>query len=130
MLKLWRKRESTGQRDRKPPASAKNVQRAPVALPTDDPLQYLYSSDSDDPGVIQVRVRDKGSNAHCVKVSVQGVPIYGVVDSGTDITIIGGEMFKQAAAAAKLRTPHNYDQQPFHVDGRMDLDILVSLIKL
>ena len=27
----------------------------------------------------------------------------GVVDRGEDITIIGGEMFKQVAAAAKLR---------------------------
>ena len=34
-------------------------------------LQYLYSSDSDDPGVRQVRVCDKGSKAHCVKVSMQ-----------------------------------------------------------
>ena len=127
------KRESTGQRDKKkPPASTKMVQSAPVAPPTDDPLQYLYSSDSDDPGVLQVRVCDKGSKAHCVKVSVQGVPVYGVVDNGADITTIGGEMFKQVAAAAKLckrdfkppdRTPHNYDQQPFRVDGRMDLDI-------
>ena len=79
------------------------VQSAPVAPPTDDPLQYFYSSDSDDAGVLQVRVCDKGSKAHCVKVSVQGVPMYGVVDSGADITIIGGEMFKQVAAAAKLR---------------------------
>ena len=129
------KRESTGpgQREKnKPPASTKMVQSDPVAPPTEDPLQYLYSSDSDDPGVLQVRVYDKGSKAHCVKVSVQGVPMYGVVDSGADITIIGGEMFKRVAAAAKLRkrefkppdrTPHNYDQQPFRVDGRMDLDI-------
>ncbi len=28
--------------------------------------------------------------------------MYGVVDSGVNITIIGGEMFKQIAAAAKL----------------------------
>ena len=29
--------------------------------------------------------------------------MFGVVDSGADITIIGGEMFKQVAAAAKRR---------------------------
>ena len=40
------KQESTGQRDKnKPPASTKMVQSAPVAPPTDDPLQYFYSSD-------------------------------------------------------------------------------------
>ena len=77
------KPESTGQRDKnKQPASTKMVQSAPVAPPTDNPLQYLYLSDTDDPGVLQVRVCDKGSKAHCVKVSVQGVPMYGVVDSG------------------------------------------------
>jgi hypothetical protein len=58
--------------------------------------------------------------------------MYGVVNSRADITIIGGEMLEQVAAAAKLRkrdfkppdrTLHNYEQQPFRVDGRMDLDI-------
>ena len=129
------KRESTGQsqRDKKPrAASTKMVQSAPVTPPTDDPLQYLYSSDSDDPGVLQVHVCDKGSKAHCVKVSVQGVPMYGVVDSAADISVIGGEMFKQVATVAKLRKkdfkppiriPHNYDQNPIHVNGRMDMDI-------
>ena len=85
----------------------------------------------DDAGVLLVRVCDKGSRPHCVRESVRSVTVYGVVDSGADITIIGREMFKQVAAAAKLRkkdfkpldrTPHNY-QQPFCVDGRMDLDI-------
>ena len=69
------KRESTGQQDkRRPPASTKVVQSVPVSPPADDPLQYLYSSDSDDPGVLQVRVYDNGSKAQ--------VPMYGVVDSG------------------------------------------------
>ena len=35
-------------------------------------------------------------------MSVQGVPMEGVVDSGADITIIGGEMFKRVASVAKL----------------------------
>ena len=131
------KRESTGQRDRRrPPASiparTNVVRSAPIAPPTEDPLQYLFSSDSDDAGALQVRVCDKGSKSHCVRVSVQRVPMEGVVDSGADITIIGGEMFKRVASVAKLRkkdfkppdrTPRNYDQQPFRVDGRMDLDI-------
>ena len=79
-----------------------------------------------------VRVCNKGSRAHYVKVSVQGAPMYGVVDIGANITITEGEIFKQVAAVAILckrdfkpsdRTPHNYDHQPFHIDGRMDLDI-------
>ena len=98
------------------------VQSTPIIPPPDDPLQYLYSSDSDDPEVHQVCVYERGSKAHCVKVSVQTVPRYGVVDSGADITIIWGEMFKLVATAAKLhkrdfkppdQTPHNYDHKLF-----------------
>ena len=68
----------------------------------------------------------------CAMVNVQGVPIDGVVDGGADISIMGGEMFKRVAAVSKLRkkdfkpsdmTPHNYDQHPFHLYGRFDLDI-------
>jgi hypothetical protein len=63
---------------------------------------------------------------------VQGVPMYGIVDSAADITIMGGNAFKQVAAAAKLRkkdftppdqVPHNYDHRPFHLDGWVNLDI-------
>ena len=58
--------------------------------------------------------------------------MYGIVDSAADITIMGGDAFKQVAAAAKLRkkdfktpdqVPHNYDRRPFHLDGRVNLDI-------
>jgi hypothetical protein len=79
-----------------------------------------------------VRVEDKGSHPMCARVSIQGVPAYGIVDSGADITILGSELFKKVAAVAKLKkkdfkpadkTPHNYDRQPFSLDGRMDLDV-------
>ena len=69
---------------------------------------------------------DTGSKPQCVRVVVGGVPMDGIVDSGADITIVGGDMFKRVAAVAKLRkrdfkppdkTPRNYDQQPFRLDG-------------
>ena len=55
-------------------------------------------------------------------VEVYGVPVDGVIDTGADISIMGGEVFRKIAAVAKLRksqlkkadkTPHNYDQTPF-----------------
>ena len=61
--------------------------------------------------------------------AVQGVPAYGLIDSGADITIIGGNLIKKVATVAKLRkcdfmkAPRTYDQRPFQLDGRMDLDI-------
>lgn len=56
-------------------------------------------------------------------------------DTGADVTIVGGDVFKQVAAVAKLhkkdfkladKTPHNYDCQPFRLDGRLDLDVIFS----
>ena len=75
---------------------------------------------------------DKGSKAQHSRVSVQGVPANGVIDTGADITIVGGELFARVAAAAHLRrkdfrkpdkTPPMYVREPFHLDGCIDLDI-------
>ncbi len=95
--------------------------------------QFLYSSDEETKeGVSVVRVPDKGSKPQCAKVQVQGVPAYGVLDSGADITIMGGTLFQKVAAVARLKKrdlkkpdkmPRNYDQSPFTLDGRMDLDL-------
>ena len=98
-----------------------------------DPRQYLYSSDSDEAGeVLTVRVEDKGSKPRKVTVDVQGVPAEGVVDTGADITIMGADLFKRVAAVAHLkkkelkksdRVPFTYDQKPFRLDGKLELDI-------
>jgi len=49
-----------------------------------------------------------------------------------DVTIIGGEMFKKVMAVAKLhkkdfksadKIPYNYDRKPFHLDGKLELDV-------
>jgi len=50
-------------------------------------------SDTEDDGVFQVRVTNRGSEALSIKVEVQGVPAYGIVDSAADITIMGGKFF-------------------------------------
>ena len=77
-------------------------------------------------------MNDEGSRPQFVGVGVQGVPICGVVDTGADITIINGPMFKWVAAVARLKkrdfkapdkTPHGYGQKPFRLDSRLDLDI-------
>ena len=54
------------------------------------------------------------------------------MDSGADITIISGDLFKRVAAVTKLKkknlqradkVPRTYDQRPFSLDARMDLDV-------
>ena len=96
-------------------------------------MTYLLSDtdDDDDVGVNMIYVADQGSMSQSARVIV-GVPLVGIVDTGADITILGGDAFKQVASVAKLwkrdfkqpdKTPRNCDQQPFHVDGRLHIDI-------
>ena len=53
------------------------------------PISYLLSSDSEEEGTVKiVRVEDAGSASRCIRVNVQGVPVFGLIDSGADITIL------------------------------------------
>ena len=58
-------------------------------------LDYLISSEEEDAEVCQISVKDTGSRAQCVRVDINGVPACGVVDTGADITIMGGLLFKR-----------------------------------
>ena len=111
--------------------SVRSEESEPVLEVTgDDPRQYLYSSDEDG-GVGQVRVEDRGSKPRLAPLQVQGVPAQRFIDTGADISIIGAEMFKKVAAAARLKKefkdpdkiPHSYDQCPFKLHGKIMLDI-------
>ncbi len=92
----------------------------------EDMLEMLLS-DSDGEQVQLVQVRDKGSSAKGATVQIQGVPAVGVLDSGSDLTIIGAELFTKVALAARLhkrdfkkadKIPRTYDQRTFSLDGR------------
>ena len=94
-------------------------------------LGLLYSSEEDEINTLLVHVKDGGSHPQQVRVEIQGVPAEGEIDSGADITIIGGELFKKLATVARLKkkdlkkadkTPRNYDQTTFKLDGRMGLE--------
>ena len=78
------------------------------------------------------RIEDKGSKSCQAKVSIQGVPASGVINSGADITIMGPDLFKGVTAAARLKksafrkpdkVPYMYDHQPFTLHGKLDLNI-------
>ena len=98
-------------------------------------LSYLLPEDSsDDSGgeVRQVRINDSGSRQRYVRVRIGGVPVRGTIHSGSDITIIGRDLFRRIAAVARLRKsqllkpdkiPKTYDGKTFRLDGRIDLDI-------
>ena len=133
-----RKRESRGRtRGQMDPSWAKQVcSQTPQSCPDTAVVtpESLLFSDSDEEGAhaYGVRVEDGGSICQCVKVQVQGVPAYGLIDTGADISIIGGKLFKRVATIARLKkrdfkksdkVPRTYDQKTFKLDGRMDLDI-------
>ena len=99
-----------------------------------NPEELLYSSSNEEPParVHAVRITDHGSITQCVKVAVQGVSAYGLIDSGADISIMGGTLFKKISTVARLRrrdfikpgkTPRTYDRQPFRLNGWMNLEI-------
>ena len=92
------------------------------------PESLLYSDPDEEEGANAraIRVQDGGSRSQCVKVQVQGVPAYGLIDTGADITIIGGKLFEKVATVARLRKryfkkpdkiPRTYDQKTFTLDG-------------
>ena len=129
----WAKKtESRGSNHK--PAAAKNPHARQVTSKSqsaeDDLLGYLFSSDDD--SVKMVRVKDEGSHSQMAGVLVQGFPVEGIIDSGADITIVNGDLFKKIAASARLKKknfkpadkcPRTYNRQVFTLDGRMDLDI-------
>ena len=66
------------------------------------------------------------------RVVVGCVSVEGIVDTGADITIMSGDIFKHVAVVGKLRkrdfkavhnTSHNYDCKPYRVNSRLDLDV-------
>ena len=114
------KQVSTGKSDNR-----KSQSRQP------EPEDFLHSS-SDDDATSKVQLVDKGSVAQCVQVEIHGVPAYGYIDSGADITIMGGRLFKRVATVARLKKrdfrksdkkPRTYDQRPFQLHGRIDLNL-------
>ncbi len=90
----------------------------------ENPEDFLASSSSDSEdtsSVRQIRINDKGSRPQCARVQVQGVPAFGIIDTGADITVIGGALFKKVATIAKLKKrdlqkadkiPHNSEHIP------------------
>ena len=57
----------------------------------DDPSSYLQSDSDESLDVKVVHVADQGSEPKCVHVTIGGVPCFGIVDSGVDISIMGGK---------------------------------------
>lgn len=110
-----RRQESRG----RPPNQTGSSQTRQIHGQKQGPHQDLQEKDPES----FIRAEDRGSINPCVRVQVQGVPAYGLIDTGADITIIGGKLFKRVATVARLkkRNSRTYDQKTFRLDGRMGL---------
>ena len=67
-----------------------------------------------------------------VEVKIEGVPVTGIIDTGSDITIIRGDLFYHIVETAGLEESSlkpadlkgcTYDQKPINLDGQLDLHI-------
>ena len=124
-----------GESHSKPQARQVSTQDHKITDGTEADLMAFLFSDSEEgsSNVKQIWVEDQGSQSHCAQIRIAGVPVYSIVDSGADITIIGGDLFRRVAANARLqkrdfkkadKTPWTYSQQPFSLDRKMDLDLM------
>lgn len=100
----------------------------PLAPITATPLDLLYlSSEDESTDVRHIVVPDGGSQAHCTRVTVQGVPTYGVVDTAADITIMGDHCSNTLQLLRDFhkpdKTPHSYVNDTFKIDGMMKLEV-------
>ena len=68
---------------------------------------------------------------HSATVKIEGVPIMGIIDTGSDITIISGNMFKIVIVKAGLKKEEfktankqafTYNKQWITLDGQMDVN--------
>ena len=66
-----------------------------------DPMSFLFSDDSDQDHCKQIVVKDNGSRSVCMPLQMEGVPVYGLVDTGADITIIGAQLFKKNSCCSQ-----------------------------
>ena len=87
-------------------------------------MNFLYSLESDNGSVCIVCVEDRGKKPHAVVVDFHGVSAGGIIDNGTDITIINIDLFQRIAIVAHLKKsafkmpdkiPITYDQKPLHL---------------
>jgi len=75
---------------------------------------------------------DGERESRCAVVKVEGVPVTGLIDTGSDITIIRGDMLYHIISTAGLessmirpakQTACTYDQKPITLDGEMEVNI-------
>ena len=67
-----------------------------------------------------------------IEVQIEGLPIRGIIDTGSDITILSGTAFQEIVTACGIKreqfkppdtTACSYGHQPLKLDGQLDLQV-------
>ena len=73
-----------------------------------------------------------GDNPQSATVNIEGVAVTGIIDTGPNITIVSGDMFKTVIAKARLKKEEfktvdnqtfTYNKQHITLDGQVDTNI-------
>ena len=73
-----------------------------------------------------------GDSPESATVNIEGVAVTGIIDTGPNITIISGDMFKTVIAKARLKKEEfktvdnqafTYNKQHITLDGQVDTNI-------
>ena len=99
-------------------------------------LIQTKTSKGQGPGTNVIRDNSSSSvkgSSRCVEVNVEGIPITGVIDTGSDITILRGDVFYQIVSDSDLDVLDlkpaeqvkacTYDRKPIHLDGQIDMEV-------
>ena len=103
--------------------------------PTESEGKSSQKGTQESKGARMIRTRYYTSNQKLqshVEVKIEGVPVTGIIDTGSDITIIRGDLFYHIVGTAGLEESSlkpadlkacTYDQKPINLDGQLDLHI-------
>ena len=106
--------------------------------PTESEGKSSQKGTQESKGARMIRTRYYTSNQKLqshVEVKIEGVPVTGIIDTGSDITNIKGDLFYHVVETAGLEESSlkptdlkafTYDQKPINLDGQLDLHISFS----
>ena len=81
------------------------------------PVDHSFSEVANEVAQTSLKSQCRTSSPKCVEVRIEGVPVAGMIDTGSDITIISGELFKTIIDTAQLRGEALLIDKPVHTMG-------------
>ena len=93
---------------------------------------YLFPSSISLPASMSV-IQNEVTTPKCIEEQIEGISIRGIVDTGSDITILSGPAFQEIVNLSKVpkkeqfkpanREAYTYGHHPLSLDGQIDLHI-------